>query len=125
MMQRPGLLNRTRVALSDPLGNLKSLNISQDDKGVLRVGGRLEVAPSSAWRNYPDIKLVLLGQIYFWVQLVFVILQIPVGNYLSESSTYSELSREVDTTSSPAFSCHPRTGYKHLPHPAYDSMPAA
>ncbi|GFX42626.1 hypothetical protein TNCV_2689261 [Trichonephila clavipes] len=26
---------------------------------------------------------------------------------------------------SPAFSCHARTGYKHLPHPAYDSMPAS
>ncbi|GFT87539.1 integrase_H2C2 domain-containing protein [Trichonephila clavipes] len=30
--------------LSDPSGNLKSLNNFQDDKGVLRVGGRLEKA---------------------------------------------------------------------------------
>ncbi|GFX82845.1 hypothetical protein TNCV_1438671 [Trichonephila clavipes] len=32
------------INLSDPSGNLKFLNIFQDDKGVLRVGGRLEKA---------------------------------------------------------------------------------
>ncbi|GFY44800.1 hypothetical protein TNIN_222941 [Trichonephila inaurata madagascariensis] len=36
--------DQSGINLSDPSGNLKSLNIFQDDKGVLRVGGRWEKA---------------------------------------------------------------------------------
>ncbi|GFU94877.1 integrase catalytic domain-containing protein [Trichonephila clavipes] len=36
--------DQSRINLSDPASNLKSLNIFEDDKGVLRVGGRQEKA---------------------------------------------------------------------------------
>ncbi|GFS64181.1 integrase catalytic domain-containing protein [Trichonephila clavipes] len=36
--------DQSGINLSDPSGNLKSLNIFQDDKRILRVGGRLEKA---------------------------------------------------------------------------------
>ncbi|GFS62148.1 hypothetical protein TNCV_476961 [Trichonephila clavipes] len=52
------LLNRTResgINLSDPSGNLKSLNIFQDDKGILRVGGRLEKASIPYSQKHPAI----------------------------------------------------------------------
>ncbi|GFR05252.1 hypothetical protein TNCT_135842 [Trichonephila clavata] len=49
--------------------------------------------------------------------------RIPVGNYLGENSSYSELPLELGTTSLPVFSYHARTGYRYLPQPAYESGP--
>ncbi|GFW03311.1 integrase catalytic domain-containing protein [Trichonephila clavipes] len=43
------------INLSDPSGNLKSLNIFQDDKGVLRVGGRLDKASIPYSQKHPAI----------------------------------------------------------------------
>ncbi|GFY02624.1 uncharacterized protein TNCV_3505041 [Trichonephila clavipes] len=45
------------INLSGPSGNLKSLNIFQDDKGVLRVGGRLEKASIPYSQKHPDQNL--------------------------------------------------------------------
>ncbi|GFW35771.1 integrase catalytic domain-containing protein [Trichonephila clavipes] len=55
------------INLSDPSGNLKSLNIFQDDKGVLRVGGRLEKASIPYGQKHPAIlaKNSKLSKIYF------------------------------------------------------------
>ncbi|GFV43476.1 integrase catalytic domain-containing protein [Trichonephila clavipes] len=55
------------INLSDPSGNLKSLNIFQDDKGVLRVGGRLEKASILYSQTHPAIlaKNYKLSKIYF------------------------------------------------------------
>ncbi|GFY11887.1 integrase catalytic domain-containing protein [Trichonephila clavipes] len=55
------------INLSDPSGNLKSLNIFQDDKGVLRVGGRLEKASIPYSQKHPTIlsKNSKLSKIYF------------------------------------------------------------
>ncbi|GFU88884.1 uncharacterized protein TNCV_4445591 [Trichonephila clavipes] len=55
------------INLSDPSGNLKSLNIFQDDKGILRVGGRLEKASVPYSQKHPAIlaKNSKLSKIYF------------------------------------------------------------
>ncbi|GFS87232.1 integrase catalytic domain-containing protein [Trichonephila clavipes] len=55
------------INLSDPSGNLKSLNIFLDDKGVLRVGGRLEKASIPYSQKHPAIlaKNSKLSKIYF------------------------------------------------------------
>ncbi|GFW18891.1 integrase catalytic domain-containing protein [Trichonephila clavipes] len=55
------------INLSDPSGNLKSLNIFQDDKGVPRVGGRLEKASIPYSQKHPAIlaKNSKLSKIYF------------------------------------------------------------
>ncbi|GFV70667.1 integrase catalytic domain-containing protein [Trichonephila clavipes] len=55
------------INLSDPSGNLKSLNIFQDDKGDLRVGGRLEKASIPYSLKHPAIlaKNSKLSKIYF------------------------------------------------------------
>ncbi|GFQ98578.1 integrase catalytic domain-containing protein [Trichonephila clavata] len=47
--------DQSGINLSDPSGNLKSLNIFQDDKGVLRVGGRLEKASIPYSQKHPAI----------------------------------------------------------------------
>ncbi|GFV58186.1 integrase catalytic domain-containing protein [Trichonephila clavipes] len=69
MMQKPGLLKQDQsgINLSDPSGNLKSLNIFQDDKGILRVGGRLEKASIPYSQKHPAIlaKNSKLSKIYF------------------------------------------------------------
>ncbi|GFW56323.1 integrase catalytic domain-containing protein [Trichonephila clavipes] len=59
--------NQSGINLSDPSGNLKSLNIFQDDKGVLRVGGRLEKASIAYSQKHPAIlaKNSKLSKIYF------------------------------------------------------------
>ncbi|GFX53412.1 integrase catalytic domain-containing protein [Trichonephila clavipes] len=59
--------DQSGINLSDPSGNLKSLNIFQDDKGVLRVGGRLEKASIPYSQNHPAIlaKNSKLSRIYF------------------------------------------------------------
>ncbi|GFX42823.1 integrase catalytic domain-containing protein [Trichonephila clavipes] len=58
---------RSGINLSDPSGNLKSLSIFQDDKGVLRVGGRLEKASIPYSQKHPAIlaKNSKLSKIYF------------------------------------------------------------
>ncbi|GFX06250.1 integrase catalytic domain-containing protein [Trichonephila clavipes] len=55
------------INLSDPSGNFKSLNIFQDDKGILRVGGRLEKASIPYSQKHPTIlaKNSKLSKIYF------------------------------------------------------------
>ncbi|GFS58424.1 integrase catalytic domain-containing protein [Trichonephila clavipes] len=55
------------INLSDPSGNLKSLNIFQDDKGVLRVGGMLEKASIPYNQKHPAIlaKNSKLSKTYF------------------------------------------------------------
>ncbi|GFS48734.1 integrase catalytic domain-containing protein [Trichonephila clavipes] len=55
------------INLSDPSGNPKSLNIFQDDKGILRVGGRLEKASIPYSQQHPAIlaKTSKLSKIYF------------------------------------------------------------
>ncbi|GFU00086.1 integrase catalytic domain-containing protein [Trichonephila clavipes] len=55
------------INLSDPSGNLKSFNIFQDDKGVLKVGGRLEKASIPYSQKHPAIlaKNSKLSKIYF------------------------------------------------------------
>ncbi|GFV97507.1 integrase catalytic domain-containing protein [Trichonephila clavipes] len=72
MMQKPSLLSRTKerergINLSDPSGNLKSLNIFQDDKGILRFVGRLEKASIPYSQKHPSIlaKNSKLSKIYF------------------------------------------------------------
>ncbi|GFW35768.1 integrase catalytic domain-containing protein [Trichonephila clavipes] len=59
--------DQSGIILSDPSGNLKSLNIFQDDKGVLRVGGRLEKASIPYNQKHPAIlaKNSKLSKIYF------------------------------------------------------------
>ncbi|GFS79606.1 integrase catalytic domain-containing protein [Trichonephila clavipes] len=59
--------DQSGINLSDPSGNLKSLNIFQDDKGVLRVGGRLEKASIPYSQKHPAIlvKNSKLSKIYF------------------------------------------------------------
>ncbi|GFW87574.1 integrase catalytic domain-containing protein [Trichonephila clavipes] len=59
--------DQSGINLSDPSGNLKSLNIFQDDKGVLRVGRRLEKAVIPYSRKHPAIlaKISKLSKIYF------------------------------------------------------------
>ncbi|GFW03172.1 integrase catalytic domain-containing protein [Trichonephila clavipes] len=47
--------DQSGINISDPSGNLKSLNIFQDDKGVLRVGGRLEKASIPYSQKHPAI----------------------------------------------------------------------
>ncbi|GFS97493.1 integrase catalytic domain-containing protein [Trichonephila clavipes] len=47
--------DQSGINLSDPSGNLKSLNIFQDDKGILRVGGRLEKASIPYSQKHPAI----------------------------------------------------------------------
>ncbi|GFY02556.1 integrase catalytic domain-containing protein [Trichonephila clavipes] len=55
------------INLSGPSGNLKSLNIFQDDKGVLRVGGRLEKASIPYSQKHSGIlaKYSKSSKIYF------------------------------------------------------------
>ncbi|GFY16328.1 integrase catalytic domain-containing protein [Trichonephila clavipes] len=55
------------INLSDPSGNLKSLKIFQDDKGIMRVGGRLEKAYIPYSQKHPAIlaKSSKLSKIYF------------------------------------------------------------
>ncbi|GFX16435.1 integrase catalytic domain-containing protein [Trichonephila clavipes] len=69
MMQKTWLIkhDKSGINLSDPSGNLKSLNIFQDDKGTLRVGGRLEKASISYSQKHPAIlaKNSKLSKIYF------------------------------------------------------------
>ncbi|GFX90147.1 integrase catalytic domain-containing protein [Trichonephila clavipes] len=59
--------DQSGINLSDPSGNLKSLNIFQDDKGVVRVGGRLEKASIPYSQKHPAIlaKNSKLSKIYF------------------------------------------------------------
>ncbi|GFU77840.1 integrase catalytic domain-containing protein [Trichonephila clavipes] len=59
--------DQSGINLSDPSGNLKSLNIFQDDKGILRVGGRLEKATIPYSQKHPAIlaKNSKLSKIYF------------------------------------------------------------
>ncbi|GFU75406.1 integrase catalytic domain-containing protein [Trichonephila clavipes] len=59
--------DQSGINLSDPSGNLKSLNIFQDDKGILRVGGRLEKASIPYSQKHPAIlaKYSELSKIYF------------------------------------------------------------
>ncbi|GFT95743.1 integrase catalytic domain-containing protein [Trichonephila clavipes] len=59
--------DQSGINLSDPTGNLKSLNIFQDDKGILRVGGRLEKASIPYSQKHPAIlaKNSKLTKIYF------------------------------------------------------------
>ncbi|GFW05918.1 integrase catalytic domain-containing protein [Trichonephila clavipes] len=59
--------DQSGINLSDPSGNLKSLNIFQDDKGILRVGGRLEKASIPYSQKHPAIlaKNSKLNKIYF------------------------------------------------------------
>ncbi|GFW48318.1 integrase catalytic domain-containing protein [Trichonephila clavipes] len=59
--------DQSGINLSDPSGNLKSLNIFQDDKGVLRVGRRLEKASIPYSQKHPAIlaKNSKLSKIYF------------------------------------------------------------
>ncbi|GFX32601.1 uncharacterized protein TNCV_3704751 [Trichonephila clavipes] len=54
------------INLSDPSGNLKSLNIFQDDKGILRVGGWLEKASIPYSEKHPAIlaKTSKLSKLY-------------------------------------------------------------
>ncbi|GFX24788.1 uncharacterized protein TNCV_4488791 [Trichonephila clavipes] len=56
--------DQSGINLSDPSGNLKSLNIFQDDKGILRVGGRLEKASIPYSQKHPAV-LAKLSKIYF------------------------------------------------------------
>ncbi|GFW55447.1 integrase catalytic domain-containing protein [Trichonephila clavipes] len=59
--------DQSGINLIDPSGNLKSLNIFQDDKGILRVGGRLEKASIPYSQKHPAIlaKNSKLSKIYF------------------------------------------------------------
>ncbi|GFT89614.1 integrase catalytic domain-containing protein [Trichonephila clavipes] len=59
--------DQSGINLSDPSDNLKSLNIFQDDKGILRVGGRLEKASIPYSQKHPAIlaKNSKLSKIYF------------------------------------------------------------
>ncbi|GFS85647.1 uncharacterized protein TNCV_4759851 [Trichonephila clavipes] len=59
--------DQSGINLSDLSGNLKSLNIFQDDKGILRVGGRLEKAAIPYSQKHPAIlaKNSKLSKIYF------------------------------------------------------------
>ncbi|GFU44462.1 uncharacterized protein TNCV_1505901 [Trichonephila clavipes] len=59
--------DQSGINLSDPSGNLKSLNLFQDDKGILRVGGRLEKASIPYNQKHPAIlaKNSKLSKIYF------------------------------------------------------------
>ncbi|GFW25846.1 integrase catalytic domain-containing protein [Trichonephila clavipes] len=59
--------DQSGINISDPSGNLKSLNIFQDDKGILRVGGRLEKASIPYSQKHPAIlaKNSKLSKIYF------------------------------------------------------------
>ncbi|GFW53098.1 integrase catalytic domain-containing protein [Trichonephila clavipes] len=59
--------DQSGINLNDPSGNLKSLNIFQDDKGILRVGGRLEKASIPYSQKHPAIlaKNSKLSKIYF------------------------------------------------------------
>ncbi|GFV84686.1 integrase catalytic domain-containing protein [Trichonephila clavipes] len=59
--------DQSGINLSDPSGNLKSLNIFQYDKGILRVGGRLEKASIPYSQRHPAIlaKNSKLSKIYF------------------------------------------------------------
>ncbi|GFX10977.1 integrase catalytic domain-containing protein [Trichonephila clavipes] len=59
--------DQSGINLSDPSGNLKSLNIFQDDEGVLRVGRRLEKASIPYSQKHPAIlaKNSKLSKIYF------------------------------------------------------------
>ncbi|GFT06515.1 integrase catalytic domain-containing protein [Trichonephila clavipes] len=59
--------DQSGINLSDPSGNLKSLNIFQDDKGILRVGGKLEKASIPYSQRHPAIlaKNSKLSKIYF------------------------------------------------------------
>ncbi|GFX48673.1 integrase catalytic domain-containing protein [Trichonephila clavipes] len=63
-MQKPGLLKQDQkkkkkksgINLSDLSGNLKSLNIYQDDKGVPRVDRRLEKAPYPTGKSFHTLQ---------------------------------------------------------------------
>ncbi|GFU83673.1 integrase catalytic domain-containing protein [Trichonephila clavipes] len=59
--------DQSGINLSDPSRNLKSLNIFQDDKGILRVGGRLEKTSIPYSQKHPAIqaKNSKLSKIYF------------------------------------------------------------
>ncbi|GFX16772.1 integrase catalytic domain-containing protein [Trichonephila clavipes] len=59
--------DQSGINLSDPSSNFKSLNIFQDDKGILRVGGRLEKASIPYSQKHPAIlaKYSKLSKIYF------------------------------------------------------------
>ncbi|GFS76811.1 integrase catalytic domain-containing protein [Trichonephila clavipes] len=59
--------DQSGINLSEPSGNLKSLNIFQDDKGILRVGGRLEKASIPYSQRHPVTlaKNSKLSKIYF------------------------------------------------------------
>ncbi|GFX70327.1 uncharacterized protein TNCV_2955471 [Trichonephila clavipes] len=59
--------DQSGINLSDTSGNLKSLNIFQDDKGILRVGGRLEKSSIPYSQKHPAIlaKNSKLSKIYF------------------------------------------------------------
>ncbi|GFV25911.1 integrase catalytic domain-containing protein [Trichonephila clavipes] len=59
--------DQSGINLSDPSGNLKSLNIFQDDRGIRRVGGRLEKASIPYSQKHPAIlaKNSKLCKIYF------------------------------------------------------------
>ncbi|GFY04617.1 integrase catalytic domain-containing protein [Trichonephila clavipes] len=59
--------DQSGINLSGRSGNLKSLNIFQDDEGILRVGGRLEKASIPYSQKHPAIlaKNSKLSKIYF------------------------------------------------------------
>ncbi|GFW81560.1 integrase catalytic domain-containing protein [Trichonephila clavipes] len=59
--------DQSGINLSDLQSNLKSLDIFQDDKGVLRVGGKLEKASIPYSQKHPAIlaKNSKLSKIYF------------------------------------------------------------
>ncbi|GFW16293.1 integrase catalytic domain-containing protein [Trichonephila clavipes] len=59
--------DQSGINLSNPSGNLKSLNIFQDDKGIPRVGGRLEKASIPYSQKHPAIlaKNSKMSKIYF------------------------------------------------------------
>ncbi|GFX39749.1 integrase catalytic domain-containing protein [Trichonephila clavipes] len=59
--------DQSGINLSDSSGNLKYLNIFQDDKGILRVGGRLKKASIPYSQKHPAIlvKNSKLSKIYF------------------------------------------------------------
>ncbi|GFT14283.1 integrase catalytic domain-containing protein [Trichonephila clavipes] len=59
--------DQSGINLSDPSGSLKSLNIFQDDKGILKIIGRLEKASIPYSQKHPAIlaKNSKLSKIYF------------------------------------------------------------
>ncbi|GFY33459.1 integrase catalytic domain-containing protein [Trichonephila clavipes] len=57
--------DQSGINLSDPSGNLKSLNVFQDDKGILRVGVRLEKASIPNSQKHPAILAKNLNRVKY------------------------------------------------------------